>query len=62
MVSSILEFCECVLTIVTVQLEREAQTVELAGVSKRDELQERDVWEMMNEKRGEILYAGEFEQ
>ncbi|CAG7564407.1 unnamed protein product [Fusarium equiseti] len=45
-----------------VQLEREAQTVELAGVSKRDELQERDVWEIMNEKRGEILYAGEFEQ
>lgn len=50
------------LTRVTVQLEREAQAVELAGVSKRDELQERDVWEVMNEKRGEILYAGEFEQ
>ena len=62
MVSFFLQLHDCVLTIVTVQLEREAQAVELAGVSKRDELQERDVWEIMNEKRGEILYAGEFEQ
>lgn len=62
MVSFLLDLYECMLTRVTVQLEREAQAVELAGVSKRDELQERDVWEVMNEKRGEILYAGEFEQ
>ncbi|ESU13828.1 hypothetical protein FGSG_07556 [Fusarium graminearum PH-1] len=46
-----------------VQLERETQAVELAGLPKREaELQERDLWETMNGKRGEMLYAGEFEQ
>ncbi|SPJ88790.1 related to thioredoxin reductase [Fusarium torulosum] len=46
-----------------VQLEREQQSAELAGLPKREaELQERDVWEVMNGKRGEMLYAGEFEQ
>ncbi|KAF4430549.1 Thioredoxin reductase [Fusarium austroafricanum] len=45
-----------------VQLEREHQDVELADVSKREVLQERDLWETVNGKRGELLYAGEFEQ
>ncbi|KAF5667811.1 sulphydryl oxidase [Fusarium heterosporum] len=48
---------------VHVQLEREQQAVELAGLPKREaELNERDLWETVNGKRGEILYAGEFEQ
>lgn len=48
----------------TVKLEREDQAVELAGEpAKRDtHLQARDVWETMNGKRGDMLYAGEFEQ
>ncbi|KAL2676546.1 hypothetical protein Neosp_010307 [[Neocosmospora] mangrovei] len=47
-----------------VKLEREDQAVELAGEpAKRDtHLQARDVWETMNGKRGDMLYAGEFEQ
>ncbi|KAM0244090.1 hypothetical protein ACHAP5_006572 [Fusarium lateritium] len=46
-----------------VQLEREQQTSELAGLPKREaELQERDMWEVMNSKRGEMLYAGEYDQ
>lgn len=48
---------------IVVQLEREQQAVELAGLPKRDaDLQERDLWETMNGKRGEMLYAGEFDQ
>ncbi|KAM0344146.1 hypothetical protein ACHAPU_007868 [Fusarium lateritium] len=48
---------------VHVQLEREQQAVELAGLPKREaELSERDLWETVNGKRGEMLYAGEFEQ
>lgn len=48
----------------TVKLEREDQAVELAGEpAKRDtHLQARDIWETMNGKRGDLLYAGEFEQ
>ncbi|KAF4973155.1 hypothetical protein FSARC_499 [Fusarium sarcochroum] len=47
-----------------VQLEREQQKVELDNFhSKRDTLlQERDLWNTMNGKRGELLYAGEFDQ
>ncbi|KAF9771810.1 hypothetical protein IL306_010523 [Fusarium sp. DS 682] len=46
-----------------VQLEREQQAVELAGLPKREvELQERDLWDTMNGKRGDLLYAGDFDQ
>ncbi|KAM0424171.1 hypothetical protein ACHAPT_010540 [Fusarium lateritium] len=47
-----------------VKLEREDQAEELAGEpAKRDtHMQARDVWETMNGKRGDLLYAGEFDQ
>ncbi|KAH7140144.1 sulphydryl oxidase [Dactylonectria estremocensis] len=50
-----------------VRLERENAAIELADApdeyeGKRNILDERSVWERMNGERGDILYAGEFEQ
>ena len=50
------------------RLERENALEELAEADKdddeekRDVLDERSIWEKMNGKRGDILYAGEYEQ
>ncbi|KPM41813.1 hypothetical protein AK830_g4755 [Neonectria ditissima] len=50
-----------------VALERENALEELAEADKhdeekRDDLSERAIWDKMNSERGEILYAGEYEQ
>lgn len=48
-----------------VQIERENAAKELTEAGdeeKRDVLDERSVWERMNGERGDILYAGDFDQ